>query len=241
MDFIRSFNNTGLFIGLLMCLHLIPLTLSAQEVFSWDEPVLEFVWSNDFVNQTDRYFSNGFELTLYHPFMKKSPTRFLLLPDAWANKVVHGLTLTHHFFTPDQLFVSDIVANDRPYASYLLAGHRKIAFNQERKMKLLTALQVGLLGKFSGGESVQNGIHELLPASKPATGWENQINPDFALNYSLRFEKGIVSNHHFDLIPHGGARVGIPYTDVDAGIYFRFGKYSDYFNCREVLLIPALM
>lgn len=190
----------------------------------------ELTWSNDFVSQTDRYFSNGLDLSFTHPFMQKSPIRFLLLPDKWASKVYHSLTLSQHFFTPDQLFVEDINNNDRPYASYLLLGHQKIAMNAKRRIKLQTEFQAGIFGKYSGGETVQNGIHELLPASQSALGWGNQLSSDLALNYSLRIEKGLISNRYFDLIPHAGTRLGIPYTDFEGGILLRIGKFPNYFE-----------
>lgn len=198
--------------------------LAQQESFA------EIKWSNDFFNQTDRYFSNGFDLAVYHQFMKKSPTRFVLLPSPKANEVYHSLTLTHHLFTPDHLFSEEIQSWERPFASYALLGHKKTALYSRRKIRLESEFQVGIMGKYSGGESVQNGIHKILPASRSAIGWSNQLGSDLALNYHVRGEKGIVSSRYFALVPHGDIRAGIPYTDASAGLYFQIGKFPDYFE-----------
>lgn len=228
----KILQNSALWIlpGLLTGLILFFQTARGQVPGQADTPVFEFAWSNDFFNQTDRYFSNGFDVAFYHPFMEHAPSRVTLLPDKWAEKVYHGVTLTQHVFTPDRLFESTIDLNDRPYASYLLLGHRKVAFNSYTRLRLQTEFQVGILGRYSGGETLQNGIHDLLPASRTAIGWDNQLEPDPAMNYSLHIEKGVAASQGIQVIPHAGFRAGIPYTDVEAGLQIRAGKVSDYFS-----------
>jgi hypothetical protein len=119
---------------------------------------------------------------------------------------------------------------DRPYASYLLIGHRKLSLNQSRKIKLASEIQIGILGKYSGGKSVQNGIHDILPTSRPSTGWDNQLSTDLAINYTLRFERGILHKKNLDVLPYIEGKLGIPYTDMGAGFYLRTGKFNSYFS-----------
>jgi hypothetical protein len=182
------------------------------------------------MNQTDRYFSNGFDLMLVHPFMDRSPSRFLLVGTKNSDEVYHGITLVHHFFTPDDLFETNILKTDRPYASYLLLGHRRTEFFYQRKIKFQSEFQLGLLGRYSGGRTLQNNLHELFPGSAPSLGWQNQLNSDAAMNYSLQVEKGIFTKPFFEIIPGAKARLGIPYTDISAGVLLRSGRLNEYFT-----------
>ena len=193
-------------------------------------PVFEITWSNDIFHQTDRNFSNGFDLAFYHPSFEKSPLRFIMLPHKSNDYSWQGLTLTQHFFTPRELFTTDVINNDRPFASYLLLGHKKISSNPKRFVKRSSEFQVGILGSHSGGKTLQNGIHLVLPASEPADGWDNQLNTDLAINYSLRYEQGILNDKVLNLIPYGEAKVGVPYTWFGGGLRGQVGKMNNYFS-----------
>ena len=216
--------------GFLLLLMIRPVELVSQTRGVAGNPFIDFTWSNDFVYQTDRYFSNGIDLVLYHPNFKKLPGHQMMLPHKSNNEVWQGITFSHHFFTPRNLFETGIIYSDRPYASYFLVGYRKISLNIKQRLKTKSELQIGLLGRYSGGRLLQNGIHEALPTSRPATGWNNQLHSDFAVNYSVRVEKGLIHSPNFDMAPHVDVRAGIPYTDVAGGIFIRFGKFNDYFS-----------
>ncbi len=192
--------------------------------------ILEIKLSNDFIFKTDRYFSNGLELSYYAPSFDRIPTKSILLPDGKNDKSLYAVTLRQDFFTPTELFSTDIIMNDRPFASYLLIGHRKVSLNTKSRLKKISEIQIGLIGKYSGGKSIQNGIHKILPASEPALGWINQIQPDIALNYQIKIEKGLGHNKNFDIIPAIQLRVGVPYTDFTGGFRLLAGKLSDYFT-----------
>ena len=201
----------------------------SQSVEVKESHILEFSWANDFIFGTDYYYTNGLELKYYAPFVQRLPTKFILLPHNNNELVWQGITLTQHFFTPS-LKSADVDEYDRPFASYLLVGHRKISTNSNNGLKKQSEFQMGLLGKYSGGQYIQNGIHEILPTSEPVSGWNNQLSPDFAINYSLQLEYGLIRNHNFDLIPHAQINLGIPYTDLNIGTRFRTGKLNDYFS-----------
>ncbi|OQX76568.1 MAG: hypothetical protein B6D61_08605 [Bacteroidetes bacterium 4484_249] len=192
--------------------------------------VVEFKWSNDFIFATDRYFSNGLELNYYAPFMQKSPVRYILLPNKKNDVVWNAISFTHHFFTPIELFSYDVIKNDRPFASYFLIGHRKISLNKSRLLKKQSELQIGVLGRYSGGKSIQNSIHEIMWTSKPAKGWGNQIQSDLAINYSVLIEKGFVNSRTFILSGLIDAKLGVPYTYGGIGIKAMAGRIDGYFK-----------
>lgn len=194
----------------------------------------EVGWANDFIFQTDYYYSNGLNLAIYTPFFEKSPLNFIMLPNGKSQHVWYALTITQDFFTPRNTFNEGVNYYDRPYASYLLVGHRKVVSNAQKQLKWSSEIQVGMLGKFSGGRSIQNGIHNILPTSKPALGWENQIASDLAINYSAQIEKGYYINKNLLLVPSATARLGIPYTDLSGGFQFRAGRFHDYFSSLGV-------
>lgn len=204
--------------------------LSAQANQKSENRIFELILSNDFIFETDRYFSNGIEMVYTDPGIKKSPVNRLLISGKRMQQVYYSLTVTQHFFTPRELFSLEVDQNDRPYSSYLLIGERKTSTDSRRRLSLHAELRAGILGKYSGGESIQNGIHEILPTSKPSLGWHNQINPDLAINYILQIEKGIVRSQHFDLIPAFDFRAGVPYTDAGMSLQFRVGRMNDYFS-----------
>jgi len=206
------------------------LPLSAQSTQRSKIRFFELTLSNDFIFETDRYFSNGIEMMYTDPGIKKSPVNRLLVSGKRMQQVYYGLTVTQHFFTPRELFSWEVDRNDRPYASYLLIGERKTSTDSRRGLLLHSELRAGILGKYSGGESIQNGIHEILPASKPSLGWHNQIQPDLAINYLMRIEKGFVRSPHFYLIPAFDVRAGVPYTDAGMSLQFRAGRMNNYFS-----------
>jgi hypothetical protein len=226
MVFMNWLKNSSVLISVMMVTF---TSAVSQSAIKQETNIIEISWANDFIFGTDRYFTNGLELKYYAPVISKSPTRYVLLPHKKDELVWHGVTLTQHFFTPG-VQSNDIVTYDRPFASYLMLGHRKISTNKVKGIKKQSELQIGLLGKYSGGESIQNGIHEILPTSEPVLGWNNQLNPDLALNYRMKFEYGITRKSMFEIIPVANINLGIPYTNVGAGFKFRVGKLNDYFS-----------
>ena len=203
--------------------------LSAQTAPNLTSHIFEVEWANDVWTGTDRYYTNGLELRYYNSFFRKLPSSYILLPDRKDEIVYHGLTLTQHFFTPD-LHFEDRFSNDRPFASYLLLGHRKISLNKKKRIRKQSELQIGILGRYSGGESIQNGIHKLLPTSEPVKGWDNQLHANPALNYRMKFEHGLYDTKGFELMSVVDTNLGIPHTDGGGGLKMRAGQMNNYFS-----------
>jgi hypothetical protein len=205
------------------------VSLSAQTVPKPTSHILEVEWANDVWTGTDRYFTNGLELRYYNSFFRKLPSSYILLPEKKGEIVYHGLTLTQNFYTPD-LHYSEHFSSDRPFASYLLLGHRKISLNNEKHIRKQSELQIGILGRYSGGEEIQNSIHKVLPTSEPVVGWNNQLHANPALNYRMKFEHGLYNTKDFELMSVANINLGIPYTDVGGGLKMRVGHMNGYFS-----------
>ena len=187
-------------------------------------------WANDIAYQTDFYFTNGLSLSWYSG---KSLSRFFSLfhpPYSRGNIMLTSFSLTQDIFTPQNVHSAAVQYNDRPYASYLLFGHSQTTIDPIKRYIRTTSLQAGVLGKLSGGEKVQNGIHELLPASQPVDGWQYQLASDIALNYGLTLEKNLIWTHAFRLNGNAAGRVGLPYTDAAASLSWEIGRLPAYYG-----------
>ena len=190
---------------------------------------LRFGLANDVVFQTDQYYTNGINLEYIteNNFTVLAPLHFLHSTEAVSFIAV---TLKQDIFTPKKMSAGEYNEQDRPFASYLLFGSQKTSLNYSRKLLFTSQFEVGVLGKYAGGELVQNGVHSALPASSHVYGWENEVKSDLALNYGLELEKGLVNHAWFGLSGHAAGKIGLPYTYAGTGITFRAGEYLDYFS-----------
>lgn len=186
--------------------------------------------ANDMTYFTDHYFSSGIELSIYAPFMARSPVNRILLSAGKNALNYNGFSFTHNMYTPIYI---DTLSNrhiDHPFAAYLLLGNKQKSFNSSRRYILISELQLGIIGSAAGGEVFQNTLHDYIPIAGPVDGWENQVSNDLCVQYSALFEKGLVDIHWFELNANVGGKLGIPYTETQMGLYFRAGYFDDYFQ-----------
>ncbi len=186
--------------------------------------------SNDMTYFTDRYFSSGIRMNLYAPFMAKSPFNKIMLPHSKSSQNYYALTFTHNMYTPDYIDTLSDRSIDHPFAAYFLMGNRKESYNTIRRFKVTSELQLGFIGPLAGGKVFQNTLHEYIPIAGHVSGWENQINNHVCFQYSSLFEKGIADAHWLEVNAYAGAKLGIPHTEAQTGIFFRFGYFDDYFR-----------
>ena len=193
--------------------------------------IVDVNWSNDFIYGTDYYYSNGLFFSLQSDFMKASPLNHILLPGLSEGKDWYGLNVFHAFYTPIDIYSSEIQYGDRPYAGVLLFGNTKYSEHPAKKLVVRSGIQLGVMGPLAGGEQMQNGIHNILWTSSPAQGWDHQIANEFCLVYSAGINKQIVGSRHILLAAELDARLGVPFTDFTPRIEVQVGKFSDpYLN-----------
>ena len=185
-------------------------------------------WDNDFVFQTDYYYTNGMALQFWSGALRLSPLNLLLIPHKENQTFFYGLSFQQDMFTPVNKFAFSAQPGDRPYASYWLLGQTKRSFNEDKSMVISSALYFGMSGQKGGGEWIQNGIHDLLPNSAHVNGWANQINGSFLLNYRFNVEKQIYRNRFFRFSASGGGMLGAPYTNLNGGVQIYFGQLGAY-------------
>jgi len=208
---------------------LLLLTFSGWAQKEVPETIVEFKFSNDFVFGTDHYFSNGLKLSVYNNLVAKSPVNYLL-PGFRNGNNYYAFTIIHNIYTPSNIKTTEIQSGDVPYAAYLLFGNMRESFSLRKKIKITSQLQLGVIGPAAGGRQIQNGIHSLLPPSFPAEGWNNQVSNDFAFQYSLGIEKGLLNTKYFELIADANSVLGNPHTEIATGLHFRLGLMDSYFK-----------
>lgn len=202
----------------LFCLSLIGASNSFAQ-FNW----LRLELSNDFVFQTDKYFTNGIQLEYYSNFMAESFLNKFHLAHKSGDKSFYAITLNQDIFTPNKHKLD----YDRPFASYLMLGSKKISVSYKDKLIKKTELNIGILGKYGGGEWIQNSVHGLLPTSALVEGWENQIKTDIVLNYGLDIERGLLNKRYIGISGLMQGKIGLPYTYAGMGVKLRAGQVDD--------------
>lgn len=194
------------------------------------ELIFDLEIANDMLFFTDQYFSSGIQLRVYAPFMAKSPFNKILLPHGKDALNYYALTFTHNMYTPiyiDTLTTREI---DHPFAAYILFGNRLESYNLLRSYKVTSEFQLGVIGSLAGGQVFQNTMHDHIAIAGPVKGWDNQISNDLCFQYSALLEKGLLDIPWVELNVYAGGKLGIPHTEVQLGLYTRFGYFNDYFK-----------
>jgi hypothetical protein len=205
-------------------------SLSQASDFDYPADWLVIGMDNDFVFQTDRYYTNGLKIEYFIKGRGPSLLDYLHLKDNPDEKAFYGFSISQGIFTPEDKNSVARQLQDRPFASSLIFSSSKIITNNQKRLIRQSEFQIGLVGKLGGGEWVQNGIHGILPTSSIVTGWENQIKTDIALNYGLEYEKQITGGQLFQINGMLGGKIGLPYTYAVSGFNFRIGNIDKYFN-----------
>jgi hypothetical protein len=164
--------------------------------------------------------------------MKASPLNHILLPGLNGSRDWYGLSFFHAFYTPVDIYSNEIQYGDRPYAAVLLFGNTKYTEHRDKKIIIASGIQLGVMGPLSGGEQMQNGIHNILWTSSPAQGWDNQIANEFCLVYSAGLSKTIFGLQYLDLSADIDARLGVPFTDIAPRLSVKAGRFMDHYLNR---------
>ncbi len=186
-------------------------------------------YDNDFFTALDRYYTQGVYIELIMPIIRKSPFSKTLIPLKKNALNYYGLNIEQDGFTPRSIRHEGIWVGERPFASVFFVSHFLHSIDTEKKRKLTTRLDLGIIGPDAGNENVQKGIHYALDNIQPL-GWENQIALDYVVNYNAQIEQEIYSRNKIELIAFANARVGTLYDDIAGGAILRLGWMQPYFK-----------
>ncbi len=186
-----------------------------------------FIFDNDIWDYTDYYYTSGIGLELYHPALAASPVS-RLLPGLRESVNHYGLTLQHFMYTPLKLQKISIQLGDRPFAACLTLEQKKISLSSELRRRLETSVTAGVIGPAAFGGVAQDFIHDEEPV-----GWVNQVENDFVLNYSVRFEQGLIGKKRTTVGIYGAGQAGSLYDNLKSGLTVQFsnskGRYDELF------------
>ena len=204
--------------------------------------VLTVTEENDFVNRTDRWYTQGAKISYLtgdqqvpgwtHRMLEHVPA---LGFSTGAERI--GLEIGQSIFTPENIETSRPLPNDRPYAGWLYGGMilQRRGFGAGDFLNLENLeLQLGIIGPESFADHMQTWWHHRAPQ-----GWENQLEDEFGV--ALRYGRAWLiplpdrDRHYVDLVPHGGLSVGNVDTSFRAAVMLRAGwNMPDDFGVQTV-------
>ncbi len=224
----------------------IALPASAQEQCGPERhQILSTQFENDlFGNGADRHYTHGSRAS----FISSGPVPEVLegLGDGTpgfnrGDRMQFTLSLGQSIFTPDDISVTTLQRDDRPYAGWTYAGFGLVSFHQgcNEPAKRIDTLElaIGVVGPASQADEVQRTWHEWIGSPEPQ-GWQHQLDdePGIVLTYERRmprdiplvwFEDLLPFNLEADATPHYGFSLGNVFTHAAAGATMRIGTDLD--------------
>ncbi|MVM37803.1 DUF2219 family protein [Spirosoma sp. HMF3257] len=186
---------------------------------------------------TDREYTNGTRIDVF--YTKTAKARFLsalLIPIGENPHEVNNLYsigLTQLMYTPSDITNKEVIRTSRPYAALLYITHSLTSSDPIHHQRLTTELDLGVLGKAAFGEEVQTWFHKQMGYNKPE-GWSHQLPSDVVINYLIQYEKLLVQpSPNLQILGLLSTNVGTLNNNINAGITFRAGIFSDYFSNYE--------
>jgi len=188
-----------------------------------------FSYDNDFFNQTDKNYTQGYNFELVNPIFSKNPLNFLFIkPKGYDLK--HGLCIEHIGFTPSSIGSPVIQYNDRPFAAAIMFKSFLVATSHEKQLRISSSLNTGFIGPLAFGDEMQTAIHKANNGVEPR-GWRHQIANDAVVNYELGIEKQLLQiDNYFALRANTNFRLGTLFTNASAGVNVSLGLINHPFN-----------
>jgi lipid A 3-O-deacylase len=193
------------------------------------ESFLKVDFDNDILDYTDRFYTNGIKIEIISPGLQMNPLSRLMLPYRGSGTNYYGLSLVQNMFTPSTTKTGGILYGDRPYAAYMYIGSFKITNDPAHRFRQTSELDAGIIGPNSYGEWVQRSFHDAVPTNNEPLGWEYQVQNDLVLNYTIAYEKGILSQKYFEVLLASTGNAGTLYTNLAGGIQLRAGWLNPFF------------
>jgi hypothetical protein len=197
-------------------------SLTAERCFS-------LTFENDIFDMTDRYYTNGVRFEWTSPGISHSPLSRLLFTFNHQARISFSVYLLQNMYTPVSTKIPpSLSGNERPYAAYMIFGHRKETTDAIRGIKFTNDITFGVIGSYSLGSVMQQGVHSTLPTNDPPLGWETQINNDVAAGYRLQVEKIMAGGKQWQIGALAAAQAGTLYDNLMAGFRLEAGKNMFY-------------
>jgi hypothetical protein len=183
---------------------------------------LAFTTENDayLFHTGDAYYTNGFFL------------RFTAAGTSYDRKLVRSYEAGQMIFTPLIRKTRTVEDIDRPYCGYLFGRYSETTFPKKDAV-LQYSLTLGLVGKASLGEALQESYHRLFSYSQ-FTGWQYQVRNSLGADIGLMYAPTIWEDSSWaKLMPVVQASLGTDFTNARIGAFFCVGAFEK--NANSVL------
>jgi lipid A 3-O-deacylase len=190
---------------------------------------IRFHYDNDFFISDDEDYSQGCNLELVTPWLKKNPINHILISPK-NSEIKYGFAMEHIVFTPDSLVSYEIVYGQRPFAAAFTLKSFTIATDTIHKSKISSSLSIGIIGQGVGGGNMQKWIHQITSSQEP-NGWYYQIKNDLVLNYDISYEKQLLRlKDYFSLNGNANLKIGTLFTNASIGLTASLGIINSPFT-----------
>ena len=191
---------------------------------------LSIRFDNDFWDYTDYYYTNGIGISYSHPVFARSPLSYLLISNGNSGVDYYGLQIVQHMYTGSQPKVDTIIPGDRPWAAYTMIGQFLKSYDARNKLVHTSEINLGIIGKESGGGFIQDIVHTILPNNSPPEGWHNQIAGDYIIDYQYQIQKLLWETKGFESYITAGAQVGTLRDNIRWGFGGKLGNFIPFYK-----------
>jgi lipid A 3-O-deacylase len=193
---------------------------------------LRFHYDNDYVNSTDYYYTQGYNLELISPKLIKNPINRLFIK-LKNSEQKYGLALEQMSFTATSISSDKILYGDRPFSGVIMLKSFLAATDTIHKTKLSSSLSLGIIGPAAFSKEMQTLFHKWIDSAIPK-GWQHQIKNDVLLNYEIAHEKQLYRLQDlFALNSNAKLRLGTVNTNITGGLSATLGKINSPFTSEK--------
>ena len=188
-----------------------------------------FHYDNDYFTSTDKEYTQGYNFELVSPRLAKNPVNHLYITPK-NSEFKYGLSLEHIGFTANNIASNQIQFDDRPFAAAIMLKSFLIATDTINKSRIVSSLNLGIIGPGAFGGDMQTAIHEATGNTIPL-GWYNQIKNDVVVNYEISYEKQLLRlNNFFAVQSNTTVRIGTLFTNASVGLNATLGIINSPFT-----------
>lgn len=219
-------------LALILLTPFIPITGTAS---IGTDDVLALTYENDVFGGSDKYYTNGIQLTWSDQLDDLTPPEERIAFLDWMSFLpfyadegdlrYNTYGIGQIMMTPSNINLTTPIRNDRPYAGWLYAS---ALFSRASDNSLATlGIQMGIVGPDSYAGDIQRGVHHIASDAIDPKGWDNQLPNRFAflLSYqqTWRVFAGESGSWAWDVLPNVGGAAGNTYVQFGAGAMGRIG------------------
>lgn len=218
---------------LVLCIPFISLSQKIDNMASFKDlkstNYFRFHYDNDYFTSTDKEYTQGYNFELTLPQLVKNPLNYFFIKPK-TSEFKYGISIEHIGFTANNIASDQIQFDDRPFAAAIMMKSFLIATDTIQKTRIVSSLNMGIIGPGAFGGDMQTAIHEATGNTIPK-GWYNQIKNDVVLNYELTYEKQLLRFHDlFALQTAATVRLGTLFTNASIGLNATLGLINSPFT-----------